>query len=112
MHQTVAGWIMLAGGVTAFVAAQAAGIVTFRYMRAQRNSGDRAKRAVIVLEGVHSALRFTVVAALGILAIVLGAVFGYGAEAWTLILPMIILVGALLASWRVRRSLTQLRRSA
>lgn len=112
MDQTVAGWIMFAGGVTAFVAAQAGWIVTFRYMRARRKAGDSAKRAVILLEGVHSVLRVAMVVTLGILVIILGAVFGYGAAPWTLVLPMILLVLVVVAAWFVGRSLGQLRMAA
>ncbi len=112
MDQTVAGWIMFAGGVTGFVAAQAGWILTFRYIRAGRKSGDPAKRALILLEGVQSVLRVAMVVTLGILAIVLGAVLGNGAPPWTLVLPMILLVSVVGAAWFVRRSLGQLRRAA
>lgn len=106
----VAGTMLVGGGITA-AGAIGVKVVFVQYVTGPRRASraDRTARAIAALTFVHSALRFALVAWVGLGIRFLGLVFD-GKPGWTLAIPLAMLIWTAAAAGYIRRQLMRLRR--
>jgi hypothetical protein len=59
------------------------------------------------LQLLHSLLLLAAVGAGGLAVLIVGAMIGYGAPPWALVVPALVLAASLGAAWLVRRQLAR-----
>jgi hypothetical protein len=108
--ESIVGGTIFVGGLIAAIAAVGVNIAFVRYVVGPRraSAADRGARFTATLTFVDIALRFTVVAWVGLAILFLGLVFD-GKSDWILAIPTIMLVWTAAADMYVKRLLKRAR---
>ncbi len=110
MTQSIASGVMLAGGLTAQVAATGAGFVLLRFLLRGPKDVHRL-RSEASLIATYWMLVFAAIAAAGLVVLIVAGVISYGFERWATALPVFLLLGTIGLARFVRHRLLQTRRS-